>query len=249
MVKFVNLRTPEDIARAIANEFITQLQIKKNSVFGFATGSTPIPLYKELIKDYENNLTDYCLAKSVNLNEYIGLSADNEQSYAYFMRENLFNHINIAPKNVHIPSGTTPLMNYEKVELYQKILDSIGTRDIQILGIGTNGHIGFNEPSKFFNPNTHVVTLDSSTINSNSRFFDSLEDVPRMAITMGIRDILNSRKLILIATGKSKAHILSVLYTYFIDNKVDPLRPATSLFLHPDCTIYYDEEAGQYLSL
>lgn len=249
MVKFVKMRTPEEIARTIANEFITQLQIKKDSVFGFATGSSPIPLYNELIKDYEKGLTDYSLAKSVNLDEYISLSADDNQSYAYFMKENLFDHINIAPENTHIPSGISPTLNHEEIYSYQKILNTIGTRDIQILGIGENGHIGFNEPSKFIYPFTHIVSLDDSTISANSRFFESLEDVPKKAITMGIADILNSRKIFLIATGKSKADIVSSLYSCFIYNKVTSHIPASALFLHKDCTIYCDEAAGQFLPL
>ncbi len=245
MVKFVKMRDPSEIAEAIAKEFITQLQIKRDSVFGFATGSSPIPLYKKLIEDFHNGLTDYCLAKSVNLDEYIGLSPNHEQSYAYFMKKNLFDHINIMPKNTHVPDIKD---NYLKdTSEYQKILDSVGQRDIQILGIGTNGHIGFNEPAASLHAHTHIVRLTDSTTKANSRFFKSEDVVPEYAITMGIADILNSRKIFLIATGCSKASIIETLYN--TQGFVNPQNPASMLFLHSDCTILVDEDAASNIPL
>ena len=226
-----------DVSRKAANIIAAQIQLKPDCVLGLATGSSPVGTYKELIKKYEAGELDFSKVKTVNLDEYVGLSKDHDQSYAYFMRTNLFDHVNIDQANCNIPSGLTDDPDAE-CAAYDKLIGELHT-DLQLLGMGPNGHIGFNEPDEVFFPATHCVTLAESTIDANQRFFASRDDVPRYAYTMGIWGIMQAKKILLVANGKNKAAAIKAAVTGPIDPKV----PASILQLHPDCTIVADEEA------
>ena len=227
-----------DVSRKAANIIAAQVHLKPNCVLGLATGSSPVGTYKELIAKYENGELDFSQVKTVNLDEYVGLSKDHDQSYAYFMRHNLFDHVNIDQANCNIPSGLTDDPEAE-CAAYDKKIASLGGTDLQLLGMGPNGHIGFNEPDEIFTPGTHCVKLAESTIDANQRFFESRDDVPRQAYTMGIWGIMQAKKILLVANGKNKAAAIKAAVTGPIDPKV----PASILQLHPDCTIVADEEA------
>lgn len=214
----------------------SQLILKPESVLGFATGSTPVGLYKKLIEMYNQKELDFSQATGFNLDEYYPISPDNPQSYHYFMKTTLFEHINI--KNTFIPNGAAKDPEKE-CEEYEKLIESYGGIDLQILGIGQNGHIGFNEPDNSLNTTTHLTKLTQSTISANSRFFNSIDEVPTHAITMGISTILKSKKIILLANGKNKHAVVKELLTNDINTKL----PATMLKVHPDVVLIIDEEA------
>ncbi len=217
---------------------LDQISKKNNSVLGLATGSTPIGMYEYLIELYNKGDIDFSETRTVNLDEYVGLSRDNPQSYNYFMHEKFFRHVNISKENIYIPDGADT--DTEKVcKDYEKIIENIGGIDLQILGIGTDGHIGFNEPGEAFIPSTHVVTLAESTIISNKRFFDDKKDVPKKAITIGIKTIFQAKKIVLLASGSGKAAILQKALLW----PITPGIPASILQLHSDCTIIGDEDA------
>lgn len=224
-----------ELSRKVANIISAQVILKPTSVLGLATGSTPIGTYKQLIEWYKKGDIDFSNVKSVNLDEYCGLPITNEQSYRYFMNHNLFQHINIKEENTHVPNGLAVDMEAECIR-YDRLITELGGIDIQLLGIGHNGHIGFNEPNVSFEQTTHIVDLDDSTIEANSRFFDSIDDVPRKAITMGIKSIMQSKKVILIANGPDKKEIVEkALY-----GPVNPDVPASILQFHPDLTVVYN---------
>lgn len=229
-----------DMVSKKAAEIVNE-EIKNNPhiVLGLATGSTPIGMYKELIQKHKTEGTDYSNVKSFNLDEYVGLDGEHPQSYRYFMNDELFNHINIDPKNTMVPNGKAEDLA-EFCKQYDKDIEEAGGIDLQILGIGQNGHIAFNEPASELHAFTSIVDLTESTINVNSRFFNSIDEVPKTAITMGIGSILKAKKIILLATGKNKRAVLkrlleeSVLTTDF---------PASMLLCHPDVTIIVDNDA------
>ena len=207
---------------------------KPNAVLGLATGSSPIGLYENMIKDHKENGTSYAECQSFNLDEYVGIDRNHEQSYYTFMHENLFNGIDIKEENVHLPYGNTK----EDCEAYERSMDNV-TVDIQVLGIGSNGHIGFNEPTDSYIKATHVVTLSENTRSANARFFASMDEVPTHAITMGIGGIMEAKKILLLASGKAKAQaIYDALY-----GSITPQVPASILQLHPDVIVVADEEA------
>lgn len=222
-----------------AGEIIAaQINLKPDCVLGLATGSSPIGTYKELIKKYNEDILDFSKVSTVNLDEYKGLGPNDLQSYAKFMRENLFNHININMENTHIPNGLNENIS-EETGRYDELIHSLGGIDMQLLGIGVNGHIGFNEPADEFSLGTHMVYLTSSTIDANKRFFDSIEQVPQKAYTMGTREILQSHTVVLIASGRNKA--LAVKNSFF--GPVTPTVPASILQLHKNFILIADKDA------
>ena len=237
-MRLIRAKDYNDVSRKAANIIAAQVHLKPDCVLGLATGSSPVGTYKELIKKYEAGELDFSQVKTVNLDEYVGLSKDHDQSYAYFMRHNLFDHVNIDQANCNIPSGLT---NDPEAECaaYDKLIASLGGTDLQLLGMGPNGHIGFNEPDEVFIPGTHCVKLADSTIDANARFFATRDDVPKQAYTMGIWGIMQAKKVLMVVNGKNKAAAIKAAVTGPIDPKV----PASILQLHPDCTIVADEEA------
>ncbi|HQA60242.1 MAG TPA: glucosamine-6-phosphate deaminase [Tepidanaerobacteraceae bacterium] len=228
------------MSKKAAQIFANGIQQKPDLVLGLATGSTPIGTYQELIRMHKEEGLDFSKAVSFNLDEYYGLASDNPQSYNYFMFENLFNHVNIKKENVHIPNGlVSDVETYCKQ--YDEEIEKYGGIDLQLLGIGVNGHIGFNEPAEELVLGTHLTDLTEDTIKANSRFFDSPEEVPTKAITMGIGSIMKAKKILLLASGKNKAEIMAkLLNSDVVTTKV----PASLLMLHPDVTIIMDEEAA-----
>lgn len=209
----------------------------KNAVLGLATGSTPLGLYAEMIKDHKENGTSYKDVKTLNLDEYAGLDVTSDQSYVYFMRENLFKHIDIDLNNTHIENGKAVNRELE-CENYNKLIEEL-PRDLQILGIGSNGHIAFNEPGTAFDSETHIVDLTESTIKDNSRLFERIEDVPRQAFTMGLKNIMHAKRIVVLASGANKAKAVYGM----LKGPVTEALPASVLQLHPDCTLIVDEAA------
>ena len=217
--------------------------VKSNpeAVIGLATGSTPIGLYKNMIKDHNENGTSYKKIKTVNLDEYAGLDVTSDQSYVYFMRDNLFNHIDIDLKNTNIENGKASDREAECAR-YNALLETM-QQDIQVLGIGSNGHIAFNEPGTPFGSVTHIVNLTESTIKDNSRLFKSIDEVPRQAFTMGLKNIMNAKKILILANGANKAKAVYGL----VKGEVTENVPASILQLHPDCTLVCDEAAAELI--
>lgn len=228
-----------DMSRKAANLIAAQVIMKPDCVLGLATGSTPIGTYKELIAGYENGDLDFSQVTSVNLDEYKGLSGDNDQSYRYFMNNNLFNHVNINKEHTYVPNGLEPDSDKACAE-YNDIIHSVGGVDLQLLGLGHNGHIGFNEPADEFPKETHCVDLAASTIEANKRFFASEADVPRQAYTMGIQTIMQARKVLVVVSGADKADIVAKAFF----GPVTPEVPASILQMHNDVTIICDAAAA-----
>jgi len=235
------IETPEGIAKQAAQIYKELLAQKPNAVLGFATGSTPLDLYAELIRLYEAGEISFKDVTTFNLDEYVGLEPTHDQSYRYFMEHNLFNHIDLDPRAIHIPSGIDTTA--AALAGYDEAIAQCGGVDMQLLGIGCNGHIGFNEPNTPFESLTHVVELTQNTREVNARFFASLDEVPTHAATMGIKTVMNARKLLLIATGASKAQ--AVYDT--VKGSVSPACPASALQLHPDVVVFCDKEAASLL--
>ena len=232
----------EEVSKKAAQMILSQVTLKPNSVLGLATGSTPIGMYENLVSHNKKGDIDFSEVRTFNLDEYYKLPKENDQSYHYFMYKNLFDHININPENIHIPNGMTDDVDAE-CERYDELIKEAGGVDIQVLGIGNNAHIGFNEPTINFEKGTHLVQLEDSTIEANSRFFDNIEDVPKKAITMGVGSIFKSRKIMLIATGENKAEaIYNTVY-----GKVVPEVPASILQFHSDIVLILDKEAAKLL--
>ena len=227
-----------DMSRKAADILSAQVIMKPDAVLGLATGSTPLGTYSQLIEWCKKGDIDFSNVTTVNLDEYKGLTRDNPQSYYRFMCENFFDHINIDKKNVNVPDGTQENSEIE-CERYNNVIRSVGGIDMQLLGIGDNGHIGFNEPGCAFETETHCVKLTESTINANSRFFESIDEVPKEAYTMGIKSIMQAKKILLIASGENKAKALSEA----ICGPVTPQNQASILQLHNDVTIVADEAA------
>lgn len=225
-------------AKIIADEVIAN----PNVILGLATGSTPIGTYKELVNMHNEEDLDFSKVVSFNLDEYYGLNSEHEQSYRYFMNENLFNHININNKNTYIPNGMVENIENE-CKRYDQLVEEKGGIDLQLLGIGGNGHIGFNEPDEELSINTHLVDLAEHTIKANSRFFNSLEEVPKKAITMGLGGIMKAKKVLVLVSGIDKAEIIGKI----INGKCSTKVPASILQMHPQATLIIDEEINEYL--
>ena len=229
-----------NINDTVSDEIVSLVNRKRNCVLGLATGSTPIGVYKQLIKKYQNNEVTFKDVKTYNLDEYVGLSSNNEQSYHNFMRKVLFDYIDIDLDNTHVPDGE----DVEKsLDSYDKDIENAGGIDLQILGIGSNGHIAFNEPGTPFDSLTHIVDLKETTIRDNSRFFKDINEVPRQSITMGLASIMRAKKIILIAKGENKAEVIRKL---FQEEQSEDL-PASILKTHPNVDIYCDNLAAKYL--
>lgn len=227
-----------DLSRKAANIISAQIIIKPDAVLGLATGSTPVGTYRQLIEWYDKGDLDFSGISSINLDEYQGLSGEHDQSYRYFMNHNLFDHINIRKENTNVPDGLARDVAAECLR-YDHLIRLLGGIDLQLLGIGENGHIGFNEPGDAFETGTHPVALTEHTREANARFFTSIDQVPTHALTMGIRGIMSARKILLLATGTKKAQ---ALYDSCF-GPVVPLVPASILQLHTDCIVIADEDA------
>lgn len=228
----------KDMSRKAANIISAQIIMKPDSVLGLATGSTPIGLYEQLVEWYNKGDLDFSKISTVNLDEYKGLNRENDQSYYYFMHDHLFNHVNIRPECTNVPNGMEPDSEKE-CKRYEALIDSLGGADLQLLGLGHNGHIGFNEPGDAFARTTHLVTLAESTVLANARFFASATDVPKQAYTMGIGSIMQARKILVMACGESKKEIIRKAFY----GPITPQVPASVLQLHPDVTLVGDEAA------
>ena len=241
-MRIVIAKDYDELSKKAANLLASQITLKPNSVLGLATGSTPVGAYNELVRIYKEGDINFTEVVTFNLDEYYGLDKENPQSYYYFMMENLFKHVNMNKRNIHIPNGRAKDIELECVE-YENRIKQAGGIDLQLLGIGRNGHIGFNEPDVKFEAQTHLVTLDEDTIEANSRFFTALDEVPRKAISMGIKTIMHSRKIILLASGEEKAETINSM----INGKITPELPASVLQLHPDVVVLLDEKAASRL--
>lgn len=231
-MKLIRATSYEDMSRKAANIISAQVILYPHSVLGLATGSSPIGTYDQLVTWYQKGDIDFSEVTTVNLDEYCGLDSSDEQSYRYFMNEHLFSKINIDINNTHVPNGKALDIQAECLR-YDNLISSLGGIDLQLLGLGHNGHIGFNEPSAAFDKTTHCVDLGERTIEANARFFGSVEKVPKQAITMGIKSIMQAKKILLIVNGEDKKEILHrSLY-----GPVTPNIPASILQLHPDLTV------------
>lgn len=232
-------RDYDEMSKKAAAFVFSQITLKRDSIIGLATGSTPVGLYKLLIEANRQGDIDFSPIKTFNLDEYYGIDRDHPQSYYSFMMENFINHINIDTKNVDIPNCMLEDIDQECYD-YEERIKAVGGIDLQVLGIGNNGHIGFNEPTQVFSKRTHLVDLSPETIECNARFFNSTEEVPTQAVTMGIQTIMKCKKIILLASGAAKADAIHKI----IHGEIDPMIPASILQLHHDVTIIIDEEAA-----
>ncbi len=234
----------QQMSRAAAEIVAEVLNTKPNAVLGMATGSTPLGLYQELVRLHKEEQLDFSRVTTFNLDEYVGLPVNHPQSYHYFMHEHFFKHVNIPAHNINIPSGTTS--NYQAFcEWYERRIDECGGIDLQILGIGSDGHIAFNEPASSLSSRTRLKTLSEQTIDDNARFFDRREEVPVYAITMGVGTILDARKLILLASGQKKAKAIAQA----VEGPVTSMVTASALQLHSDAKVIVDQEAASKLAM
>ncbi|ANX01893.1 glucosamine-6-phosphate deaminase [Thermoclostridium stercorarium subsp. leptospartum DSM 9219] len=231
-MRIINVKDYEEMSRKAADLIAAQIILNPKSVLGLATGSSPIGTYECLVELNRNGVIDFSHVTTINLDEYYGLDPTHDQSYRYFMNKHLFSRVNINMANTHLPDGKAKDIDAE-CRRYDDLIESVGGIDLQLLGIGHNGHIGFNEPSDEFIPGTHCVSLSESTINANSRFFKSRDEVPRKAITMGIKAIMQARKVLLIASGEDKKEILKKA----LFGPITPQVPASILQLHKDLTV------------
>ncbi len=228
----------EEMSALGAKYFADVIKAKPNCVMGLATGSTPIGMYSALADMCKSGDLDFSKVRSVNLDEYYPITPDNDQSYRYFMNKNFFDKLNIDKANTYVPDGTAKDVE-ASCKAYEDNIDAMGGIDIQILGIGRNGHIGFNEPDEELMPFTHLTKLTEDTIDANARFFESANDVPKHALTMGIKSVFKARKIVLLISGENKAPAVQALMKGTITTKC----PATLLCLHPDVTLICDEAA------
>ena len=231
-MRIVKTESYERMSRQAANLISAQVIVKPDCVLGLATGSSPIGTYRQLVEWYRKGDVDFSQVKTVNLDEYVGLAADHPQSYRYFMEENFFRSVNLLPENTFLPDGMAVDLA-EECRRYDALIDSLGGIDLQLLGIGHNGHIGFNEPDDHFTGQTFCVELKESTVRANTRFFDSEDQVPRHAVTMGMKSIMQAKKIVLIASGEDKKEILHQA----LFGPITPQVPASLLQLHPDLTV------------
>ncbi len=228
----------KELSRKAANIISAQVIMKPDCVLGLATGSSPAGAYRQLIEWYEKGDLDFSRVSSVNLDEYRGLDPENDQSYRHFMNTNLFDHINIDKTRTFVPDGLEPDADKACAD-YDEIIEKMGGIDLQLLGLGHNGHIGFNEPADSFTKGTNCVDLTQSTIEANKRFFESEDEVPKQAYTMGIRSIMSAKKILVIVSGRDKTEILKKA----LEGPITPQVPASVLQLHPDVVIVADEAA------
>lgn len=238
-MKVIKVKNYEEMSEEALRVVLDVVREKPDAVLGLATGSTPLGLYAKMAEDHRENGTSYAQCRAVNLDEYVGLDISSDQSYVYFMRENLFKHIDIKPENTHIANGKADDKDAECAR-YNALLDEL-RQDIQVLGIGSNGHIAFNEPGTAFDSVTHIVDLAESTIKDNSRLFNSIDEVPRQAFTMGLQNIMNAKKILILANGAGKAYAIRELVKGEIREEI----PASILRNHPDCILICDEAAGK----
>ena len=240
-IKVIITKDYEELSEKAFEIMAEVLRKKPDAVLGLATGSTPIGLYQKMIEDCKRGGISYKKVKTANLDEYVGLTPDNDQSYRYFMRHNLLDHIDIDLNNTNIENGVADDLQAE-CKRYDALLSTL-PRDVQVLGIGANGHIAFNEPGTPFDSQTHVVDLTENTIQMNARFFASEADVPRKALTMGLKSIMEAKKILILAVGANKADAVNGM----LNGPVDPALPASILQLHPDCTLIADQAAAALL--
>lgn len=237
-MRIIRAKDYEHMSRQAANIISAQVILKPDSVLGLATGSSPIGTYQQLIKWHRKGDLDFSKVRTVNLDEYVGIAPVDSQSYYCFMRRNFFDHVNIYPANINIPYGLN-LNAEDECSRYDETIRRLGGIDLQLLGLGPNGHIGFNEPADSFTKGTHMVTLSDATVQANKRFFEKEEDVPRYAYTMGICDIMQAKRVVMVVSGESKASV--VRQAFF--GPVTPACPASILQLHTDFTLVADDAA------
>lgn len=237
-MKIIRTKDYEEMSRKAANLISAQILLKPDCVLGLATGSTPIGIYDQLVEWYKKGDLDFSTVKTVNLDEYKGLTRDNEQSYYYFMHHHLFDRVNIDEENTHVPNGKVENGDEECLR-YEALIKSMGGVDLQLLGLGRNGHIGFNEPAADFPKITHCVDLTESTIEANKRFFASADEVPRQAYTMGIGTIMKADKILIVANGENKADAVAAM----VQGEINPEVPASILQLHNNVILVADEAA------
>lgn len=237
-MKMIKTKDYMEMSRKAAGIIAAQIIMKPDCVLGLATGSSPIGLYDQLVEWYEKGDLDFSQVSSVNLDEYRGLKPEDDQSYDYFMHKYLFDRVNIDPANTNVPDGMAQNAEEECIR-YEELIASYGGVDLQLLGMGHNGHIGFNEPGSVFEKRTHCVDLTESTIEANKRFFASAEDVPRQAYSMGIGTIMKAKKILVVVSGEDKAEMLAKAFL----GDVTPEVPASILQMHPDVTVVADEAA------
>jgi len=237
-MRIIRTKNYDDMSRKAATIIAAQVVIKPDCVLGLATGGTPVGTYKNIVEWYNNGDLDFSEVTSVNLDEYRGLPIEHPESYWSFMHRNLFDHVNMKPENINLPDGRNMDAEAECAR-YDAVIESVGGVDLQLLGIGHDGHIGFNEPSDAFDLGTHCVQLTEETIDANQRFFESRDEVPREAYTMGTRTIMNARKVLMVVSGKDKAEIVKKAFF----GPVTPQVPASILQMHPDFTLVADEDA------
>lgn len=236
-MNFIKVNTYEELSARAAAIICAQVIMKPDCVLGLATGSSPLGTYAKMAEKYSAGEVDFSKVKTINLDEYVGLNGEHDQSYRYFMNNNLFKHINVDMNNTYVPNGCAADVE-ATCKAYDELIKNCGGIDLQLLGIGYDGHIGFNEPDAYFEKATHKVVLDSSTIDANARFFASRDDVPTTAITMGMNGIMTAKKVLLIANGKGKKEIVEKAFF----GKITPAVPASILQLHPDLTVIYCED-------
>ena len=237
-MKIYRTKDYDEMSKKAAHIIAAQIVLKPDCVLGLATGSTPVGTYKNLVEWYKNGDLDFSTLSSCNLDEYRGLSPENDQSYRYFMNTNLFDHVNIRKDHTFVPDGLQENSD-QACQMYEQIIRDLGGIDLQLLGLGHNGHIGFNEPAEDFPKITHCVDLTESTIQANKRFFASIDDVPKQAYTMGIGTIMKAKKILLVVSGSDKAQILHDV----LCGPVTPHVPASVLQLHNDVIVVADEAA------
>ncbi|MFW6269737.1 MAG: glucosamine-6-phosphate deaminase [Bacillota bacterium] len=231
-----------DMSKQAALLVASQVRLLPDTVLGLATGSTPLGMYKSLVDMYQADEIDFSQVKTFNLDEYFPISPENPQSYHYYMKTNFFNQINIKEKNYHLLDGTAERVK-DECQRYDNMINKAGGIDLQVLGIGANGHIGFNEPDDRLNVTTHLVKLKEETIERNSRFFENKEQVPQKALTVGISTILKAKKIILLASGKEKAKAIKNTVNNYVTTRV----PSSLLQTHPDITLVIDQQAASLL--
>ena len=242
-MKLIVVENYEELSKVAAQEYANVIKENPKAVLGLATGGSPIGMYKELIKMYENKELDFSNVTTVNLDEYVGLNPEHEQSYRHFMNENLFKHINVDITKTFVPNGLAEDLAAQCKEYDEKIKE-LGGIDVQLLGIGNNGHIAFNEPDTELSAGTHVIYLTQNTIEANARFFDNIDDVPKTAITMGVGGIMKAKKIILIASGESKAEAIKGIFS----GKITTENPASMLQMHRDAVVIVDKDAAKLLN-
>ena len=241
-MRLIVTKNYEEMSKVAAKEMAEDIKRNPEIVLGLATGGTPVGMYKELIRMYNEGELDFSKVTSINLDEYVGLSGDHDQSYRYFMNTNLFDHINIDKNNTFVPNGLAENVE-EECMAYDSRIQDMGGIDLQLLGLGANGHIGFNEPGEALSVGTHLTDLKESTIEANARFFDSIDDVARKAITMGLGGIMKAKKIMVIASGEGKAEVVKAMMSGKITTEI----PATMLQMHRDVVLIVDEDAAKLL--